>query len=194
MSIEYINFRNQKFYLHSSVTKKGNPRYYFSLKSPSEPVQTLPKGYEIYENPNGQVFLRKIVSNTITSAEIDIVQQAISKYSKIKNVKIDLKKNHILLYTPDQDINDISFLLETFVPSHKKEKIKDVFNNILTFSAVMRFELDDPDRRLFIPERFSHMGSEGMWIEIGDPGKIEILCKRYIKHLGQDSFYELGIF
>jgi len=194
MAVEYINFKNQNYYLHSSITKKGNPRFYFSLKKPSIPVPKIPKGYEIYENANGQVYLRKILKSLITSAELDTVYQSIIKYSKLNNVKVDLKKKHILLFIPDQDVVKLSIALKSLAPHQNSNKITNALNDILTYSAVMRFELCDTEKRLFIPERCSYMGREEMWIQIGESEKIVELCKKYLKHLGQESFFELGIF
>ena len=194
MGVEYINFKNQKYYLHSSLTKKGNPSYNFTLKHPIAIVQTIPTGYEIYENPNGRVFLRKRVPAIFSSAESDIVRQAINKYSKIKNVKVDLKKKHIIIFTPDQDADELLTVLKSFAPANKKDTIKDAVKELLTFSSVMRFEIFDSEKRLFIPQRYSFMGSKEMWIDIGEPGKLDNLCKKFIKHLGQESFFELGIF
>lgn len=194
MGVEYINFKNQKYYLYSSLTKKGNPRYIFTLKHPETIVQTIPAGYEIYENPNGRVFLRKIVPALFSSTELDIVRQAINKYSKIKNVKVDIKKKYILIFTPDQDADELLTVLKSFAPANKKDSLKDAVKELLTFFAVMRFEIIDSEKRLFIPQRYSFMGSKEMWIDIGEPEKLDNLCKKFIKHLGQESFFELGIF
>ena len=57
--ITYTNRRSQTFYLHQGKTKTGRPSYFFSLKSEGPLVQTVPEGYEVYENPRDQVFLRK---------------------------------------------------------------------------------------------------------------------------------------
>ena len=65
MGVEYINFKNQKYYLYSTLTKKGNLRYIFTLKHPKAIVQTIPAGYEIYGNPNGRVFFTKDSSSFI---------------------------------------------------------------------------------------------------------------------------------
>jgi len=40
-------------------------------------------------------------------------------------------------------------------------------------------------------QRYCFLGSVDDWIEIGKPGKLSTLVKRYVKHLGQDSYVEL---
>jgi len=62
MPVNYTNFRGQKYYLHKGKAKKSGSQYFFSMKQDGEVAESIPEGYEIYETPNGQVFLRKIWS------------------------------------------------------------------------------------------------------------------------------------
>ena len=49
----------------------------------------------------------------------------------------------------------------------------------------------DTEQRLFAPERFCFRGSVDDWISIGPPEPIGKLAAKYLKHLGQESIYEL---
>ena len=60
MPVEYINRRNQRYYLHQGITKTGKIRFVFSTKPEGLLAETLPEDYEIHESPNAQVSLRKI--------------------------------------------------------------------------------------------------------------------------------------
>jgi hypothetical protein len=77
MPIEYINRKGQIYYLHSGITKTGKPKYFFSMKREENILETIPDGYEIYENPNAQVFLRKVQPKIITDEERVIVESGI---------------------------------------------------------------------------------------------------------------------
>jgi hypothetical protein len=58
--------------------------------------------------------------------------------------------------------------------------------------AVLRFVLADPEKRLFLAERFCFRGSVDDWIDIGRPAqKLPVVLKRFIKHLGKESIYEV---
>ena len=46
-------------------------------------------------------------------------------------------------------------------------------------------------RRTFQTQRYCFLGSVDDWIVIGKPGKLSTLVKKYVKHLGQDSYVEL---
>ena len=103
MAVEYVNRKRDKYYLHEGKTKKGNPRYHFSRKSDGVLVESVPQGYEIYEDPNARVYLRKIPPRIFANEEISIVEKGVKKYSGAKNFKVDVKKGAIVVFLPDQD-------------------------------------------------------------------------------------------
>ena len=59
------------------------------------------------------------------------------------------------------------------------------------FSPMLVFQLVDDTRRTFQTQRYCFLGSVDDWIKIGKPGKLATLVKKYVKHLGQDSYVEL---
>ena len=59
------------------------------------------------------------------------------------------------------------------------------------YAPMLLFQLVDGSRRTFQTQRYCFLGSVDDWIEIGKPGKLATLVKRYVKHLGQDSYVEL---
>jgi hypothetical protein len=40
-------------------------------------MNSIPQGYEIYENPNGRVFLRKITPLKVTEEEVSMVENGV---------------------------------------------------------------------------------------------------------------------
>ena len=56
--IVHTNRRGKAFYLHERRTASGKKKYVFSFVKEGPFVESIPEGYEVYENPNGQVFLR----------------------------------------------------------------------------------------------------------------------------------------
>jgi len=70
MPITYINRKQKTFYLHQGKTKTGKSKYHFSMKAEGDLEDAIPEGFEIYENPNAQVFLRKIPPKLITDQEL----------------------------------------------------------------------------------------------------------------------------
>jgi hypothetical protein len=190
MPITYVNRRGKIFYLHQGVTKKGNPKYYFSQKSEGELVGSIPKGFEIYENPNAQVFLRRIRPKLITDEEVEIVRQGMNKYCEVKFYQIDVKKNVISVFLVDQDVEILSETL-TSLPNTKNMTPQDVANEMGSYSPWLNFVLIDESRRLFVAKRQGFLGSIDEWVEIGEPAELAVLVKKYVKHLGQSSYFVL---
>ena len=66
MPVTHVNRKRDTYYLHAGTTKTGKPRYWFSKSTEGDLVESIPEGYEVYENPDAQVFLRKIVPQLVT--------------------------------------------------------------------------------------------------------------------------------
>ncbi|MFC1835505.1 hypothetical protein ACFL2Q_12335 [Thermodesulfobacteriota bacterium] len=187
--VEYTNRKGKTYYLHVGKTKKGNPSYHFSMKPPAKLVKEMPEGYEIYENPNAQVFLRKILPKEILDEEIALLDHELRTHAKPTKYIIDTKGKVISIFWTDQSgprVGELSSFfgmarMEEFCESHGY------------FSPMIRFTLVDPQERLFIAERYCFRGSIDDWMHLlgGGPDSLQTLVKRYVKHLGEESFYEL---
>ena len=78
------------------------------------------------------------------------------------------------------------------LPWVSKVAIKQSVIQNATYQAVMRFVLADPEKRLFLAERFCFRGSVDHWIDIGGPAqKLSVVLKKFSKHLGKESIFEL---
>jgi hypothetical protein len=97
MAIDYVNRRGDTYYLHQGQTKTGKPTYFFSRTREGTLADTIPDGYEIYESPNCQVFLRKIQPRLVTEEEVATVQRAVRKHAGFAYL-VDVKGKHIVVY------------------------------------------------------------------------------------------------
>jgi hypothetical protein len=190
MPIQYTNRKNQTYYLHQGTSKTGKPKYFFSMKREGTLADVIPDGFEIYENPNSRVFLRKIQPRIITDEELAIVEQGMKRYSSLQYYQIDVKKNAIIIFEPDQDVDIMSELIQS-APRAKEINPKDLLAQIITYSPMLQFVLVDEQKRRFVTRRFCFFGSVDDWINIGKPDSLPNLVKKYLKHLGKDSYYEL---
>jgi len=73
----YSNRRGAEYYLHVGRTKKGNHRYYFSMKNTGELATEVPEGYEIYEDQNDRLYLRRIQPRLTVDEETEIIEKEI---------------------------------------------------------------------------------------------------------------------
>lgn len=189
MSVKYTNAKGKVYYLHKGQTKTGKERYYFSMKNEGPTCFSIPEGYEIYEHPNAQVFLRKIPKKIIFDEEKDIVEDGMKNYSVLKVYKIDVRKNIIQIYTPNQDVGALENIISRIspFPAITKQAINDAVN----YSPDMQFILIDKEKRTFVAQRYCYLGRIDDWINIGGPDSLDALVKKYLKHLGKESFFDL---
>ena len=188
MPITHINRRGKTYYLHQGSTKKGNPKYHFSLKNDGELVEQLPNGYEVYENPNSKVFLRRIKPRLITTEERTVVEDGVRELAQTKHTIVDVKGKTIIVYVADQDTE---LLMEDFQQFGGKEQTRARFERYLSYSPMMRFVLEDAKRRLFSCERWCFLGGIDDYVLLDGPDQLQKLVHSYVQHLGSDSFYEL---
>jgi hypothetical protein len=204
MTIKHINRRGDIYYLHEGKTKKGNPMYYFSMKKDGVLVNTIPKGYEIYENPNAQVFLRMIPPKIIADEEIATVEKGIKKYSELKDFKIDVRKNEISVYLPDKNTDQLKQMKDDIlsVPEHRSpediNKIERILNRSVRYDPGIRFVLIDKKTREFKVEKFyisslwnALLGSKDKRAYLDSSRNLAELVKKYAPHPGKESFFEL---
>jgi hypothetical protein len=192
VSLTYTNAKAQIYFLHQGRTKTGKPTYYFSLKSEGHLAESIPDGFEIYENPNTQVFLRRIPPKLITDEEQEIVADGMRKYTSVRDYNIDVKGKVIVIYLADQDSDALDRIFREHPSSlEEKARIMTVLRQQLHYSPMMQFILADEKRRLFWAQRYCFRGSIDDWIGIGLPASLTNLVSTYVKHLGKESYFEL---
>ncbi|MCK6207063.1 hypothetical protein KZX50_16590 [Bacillus infantis] len=179
MALSVKNFRGDTYFLHSRLTKKGNISYHFSKKPDgAADIQDVPEGYEIYEEPNGKVYLRKKTISPIKADELRLIEGGMKKYSIIEDFKLDVKKDAVYIYQVVDSFDDGP------VPKPLLQKYKQ-------YETSLRFTLIDKNERTFEVERFCYIGSIDDWIYLDGPDQLERLVREYTEHLGKESFYEL---
>jgi len=189
MAIEYVNRKQKTYYLHAGKTKTGKPKYFFSMKPEGNLVEAIPEGYEIYENPNAQVFLRKVQPRVITPEEVAIVREGVKRVAKLDYFMVDVKGKRIVVYLCDQNV-DVLMDLVTSSPRRDAGTV-DRLTQSFTYSPMMQFVLVDEETREFEVERWCFRGSVDDWLGLDSSSDLKALVKQYGRHLGKESFYEL---
>jgi hypothetical protein len=185
MPVTHVNRKKDTYYLHAGTTKAGKPKYWFSKSTEGDLVEEIPNGYEVYENPDAQVFLRKIVPQLVTPFEVAIVEEGLERYAPGQNSVVDVHKEHIVVYHAERmklDFEGFHFGLRE-LPDYHGNYIK-----------VMRFTLVGEHHRTFRVQRWCFRGSIDRWIDLwmsGSEGKLADLVKKFCPHIGQESFFEL---
>src|SRR5712691_2961515 len=142
--ITYTNAKGKTYSLHQGTTKTGKPKYYFSMESTGLLAASIPVGFEIYENPNAQVFLRRIPPKVITDEERQVVEDGMRNYAEVQDYKIDVKGNAIVVYTADQDIETLADVFKDMYPTPSANRqLMTVLRNEIHYSPMLQFILDD---------------------------------------------------
>jgi hypothetical protein len=100
---------------------------------------------------------------------------------------VDFKKDAITIH--EAQVPQITPTYSIFSPS--PERILDFVRRNCHYMPMMRFVLQDRKGNIFQTERYCFRGSIDDWIPVGSPGLLPSLTKKYLVHLGKDSFYEL---
>jgi hypothetical protein len=92
MPVTHVNRYRDTYYLHVGRTKTGKPRYWFSNKADGDLVDAIPEGYEVYENPDARVYLRKKPPQIVTPEEIAVVKHGLERYAPDQHCLVDVRK------------------------------------------------------------------------------------------------------
>ena len=187
--LSYTNRKGKKYYLHVGKTKKGNRRYYISTKDAGEHVAKVPEGYEIHEDPNARVFLLRVQPKLILDEETDIIKKELGKLGRVNDYKIDVRAEVVTIF----ESNQRSKSFDNFIPLFSANFLQDPHDQQANYIPIFRFIMVNKEQRLFTAERFCFKGRVDDWMPLvsGGPDSLQTLVKRYVKHLGEESFYKL---
>ena len=146
MPITHTNAKGKTYYLHQGTTKTGKPKYHFSMQHEGTLATSIPAGFEIYENPNAQVFLRRIPPEIITDEERQVVEDGMRKYASVQDYKIDVKGNAIEIDMAHQDSETLREMFRGIVPDlDQAADRRSLGRRCITF-PMMQFLLEDDQR------------------------------------------------
>ena len=194
MEITYKNRKDDTYYLHEGKTKIGNPKYFFSKKIKGILPDRIPDGYEIYENIDAQVFLRKIQPKIITDEEVNTVKSHLEKCTHIPHWQVEVKKNTIIVYTSDDNeksiVNECSNVFGGLFSPIKKDLLERALKRNIHYMPMLKFTLVDKTNRTFDLDR-QYFRGEGGWMKIDYEKSLNELAKKYSPYLNTEKFFEL---
>lgn len=188
-SIRYTNRKGKTYYLHAATTKAGKIRYVMTRVAEGA-LTKLPEEYVITENVNGQVSVGRIKPRLITKLEEARLKSELKKFG-LANYRVAVKHTYITIYEPRYHGEDYLPMLEQMAAlPETKRKILTKIANRSSVDPVMRFCIVDKKKRLFDIERMTYRGMGG-WRSLFESMALPELTRKYLKHLGKDSFYDL---
>jgi hypothetical protein len=185
MPYQHTNRRGDVYYIQAK--ERGDKIAYSAARKPTgKMLDHVPEGYEIYEKPeSAQVFVRKIKPTKILPIERQLV--------KLEHFILDVEANSIVVYLTEAN-PDASFgILRAMAPMSpdQAQSMKDFIIGHAMYSKMMRFVLTDQKSRTFAVERWCFLGSIDNWFFLAGGNMLAELVKKYVPHLGKESFFEL---
>jgi hypothetical protein len=199
MPLEHKNRMGDVYYLHAGTTKTGKPRYWMSKKPEGNPLDAVPEGFEIYEEPEqARVVIRRLVPSSITPSEREQVAEGIRRQAGLNHFIVDVDGDSLVVSIPSMGENEADRFLEKLggpfagITSAGFRQRKDWYIQRSTYSKMLRFTLAEGEGRLFRVERWCFRGAIDNWISLfGRPAPLEEQVRKYAVHLGKESFFEL---
>src|SRR5690349_14981403 len=178
MPFTYTTRRGKAYYLHTGPKRGGGIQYFVSTDPDGPIAEVVPEGFEIYETPNGRVYLRKTRTPLIRPDELALVIAALSKHQTSQHVYLaDVNGKEIVIHEGETRIEALRAINIRF----SEPGLEDYAARNAQFRAVMRFILKDKATREFAPQRFCFRGSVEDWISIGEPAALHKLISKYFK-------------
>jgi len=189
MPFTYTNRKGFTYYLCQATTKTGKTRTYFARAPKDTPVEKLPEGYQVEESVNAVVSVVKASPKLVSPEELATVEAALKKLPKSHKYRARIKNKQIIIYeSRGADFDEMMAGIGWSMPASIGREFEE---RHARFSPIMRFILEEPEERIFSPQRWCFRGSIDDWIDIQSPAKIEVLAKNLLPTLGTDDFFEL---
>ena len=79
----------------------------------------------------------------------------------------------------------------SFTHGQNSAHAREAIMQSLSYSPMMQFVLNDAQTREFVVQRWCFLGSVDDWISLSSSTDLNELVKKYGRHLGKESFYDL---
>ena len=160
-------------------------------------MEEVPAGYEVFESPErGQVYLRRRRPTRIARIEREIVAEGIRRVSNVEHFVVDIEDDCLVVYLPTRSVNEVNELVRSLAGPDALQvpRCREARDQVIResrYEKMMRFQLLDPQRRLFEVERWCFRSWCDGWIHLAGPAPLSDLVEWFAEHLGEESFYEL---
>jgi len=182
--LEFKNKWGQTYYVKSSTTKTGKTTFVVTKTLTEDCVSKLPDGFEVADIPtSGQFVVRKKLPTVFTNTEVQIIEKELKKNKALSDYKIDIRGDILSIFVKDKP-NLLDF--GSMFPKHLLEMIGN-FEEKMRVKIVIR-----GNSRNYIFERFNFRGSVDDWMTIGTGTDLHELAQKFIRHLGLESYFEIG--
>ena len=188
MAVTHTNRKGDTYHLMRRKGKSIRTQYVFSKKDlHGEAVDSIPDGYEVFEHPNGQVFLRRQIISEVPDADYQVIEQYMRDHFRDELYILERKRREVVIHFADEQLEHLLNMVTAFGAQARLEKLR---RELLRYSPMMRISYDSKSAAYTL-ERYCFLGGIDDWVLLDGSVSIKKLVEKYCKHLGKDSFFDL---
>ncbi len=194
MAKSFKNSKGKVYFIKSKLTKKGNTTYYMTKKEDEACLNEIPAGHEVFEKyDSGLMFVRKKQKSLFSLKEINSIKASLDQNASLVDYRISITGKEMAIYTVEKETNDriAESPLSSFFKMAQSNQYKSAWQNFEERMKVIIHQ--NKSGKEFEVQRYCYRGSVDDWITIGDESDIAEIGKKYLIHLGKESYYELNI-
>lgn len=188
MPFTYTNRKGTTYTLFQVPVAGGRVQYTFAKQSRGQPLDELPEGFTIHENPNGIVSLAKEVPELILPEEVAAVEDAVAQHPHAHQYRVNVKPDRIEIHAKEGfdragPINDM-IAAGLIKPSRDTKELLDFDERWTYFEPVLRVILHDRDQRSFRAEGRTWRNGIAAWRKLGPARGAGELARALVPNLG----------
>ena len=189
MAVTHTNRKGDTY--HLTRRKGSRTQYVFSKKDLyGEAVDSIPNGYEVFEHPNGQVFLRRQIISEVPDADYRVIEQYMREHFRDELYILERKRREVVIHFADEEPEHLLNMVTAFNAQARPDKLEKLRRELLRYSPMMRISYDSRAGEYTL-ERYCFLGGIDDWMHLENSTSVKKLVAKYCKHLGEESFFDL---
>jgi hypothetical protein len=188
--VTYTNRHGEPYYLHEGRTKTGKARYFVSKGVGDGALRAMPEGFEITESINGVVSVRRTDPSRghAPVGDLEAVRSEVARHAHLRRCVVEERGGEIFINEPEGGVDEAALgtmAAAFFVSPERMGEASTPRRH--RYRPVMRFSPDAPG--VYAVYRMTYRG-QGGW-HILSAGPLAAMAKRFVAHIGKESFFEL---
>ncbi len=200
MSVKHKNGIAIEYVLQRPEGSDDPDSFFFSSYEVGEEVEVIPSGYEIYEDPEDEVFLVPEGKDRVPEEDISVVITELEKIDHLnqypKQYHVESFDNSIWVYLSNDSPEVIADVLSMF-PEEEERILDELSQGNHAYTAQMKFIRGEKDNQAYYVYRRTFSGlqkrDQDRWLFVAGGMEISEAAGKYVPHLERDSFYDMGI-
>lgn len=186
----HTNRKGVTYYLHERLTKTGKPRLVFTRTVGEGALAELPAGYEVAENVNGIVSVRRRREGEprIPPEHVALVQAELGRHRHVLFALAVVERDAIVVHEPVIDLDALAgFASATYLPPSKFDDLVRDAAARAPYVPVLRFVLHEQG---YAAQRMTYRG-DGGWSQVLAIGPLEQMASELVGKIGSAEFFDL---